>query len=58
MKTKTTICTSSVPACLSPTGAVIEKGTKVEYTNLKFFNGEHYIVFANGRRVPSIFFDC
>ncbi len=60
MKTKllkTAVCTTSVPAILSPTAAIIAVGDKVTYTKIIFRNGEHHLVLSDGKQVPSVFFN-
>ena len=56
-RSKVATCVFPVPACLSPTGAVIEVGQKLEYVRCANQCGEGLLVLADGRRVPEIFFD-
>lgn len=57
VKSKVATCWRAVPASVSPSDAVIEVGTKLAYTRIFFYNGEHYLALKIGGRVPAIFFD-
>jgi len=46
-----------VPSVLSPTGADIEVGTEIEYSKVRFRNGENYLELPDKQDVPAVFFD-
>jgi len=54
---KKAICTMKVPSVLSPTGADIEVGTEIEYSKVRFRNGENYLELPDKQDVPAVFFD-
>jgi len=56
-KLKTATCVVKVPAVLNGGKKFIAVGDEMDYVEVKFFNGEHHLVRADGTSVPEIFFE-